>query len=388
MNILFFATDVARQSGASYALRETVRRLSASGVKPVVVIPDSPDSRELFPGGEFDVVYLGMQRVRRTLNPAVQAKYLLLLLPTLARLCRIIRDRRIEIVHFNEITDFLGGVAARLCGIPCACHVRADGIPNPYRRVLLAILKHVADAIVVPSVSTSSWMAADMKDLAPRIRVIHDYAFDLASYDPGTSGAAFRREFGIGPGETMVLLVSKLMVAKGHLCFIRAAHEVFRKSARIAFVVVGGPVEGHESEAREIEALARELAPGSRLILAGPRQDLAAAIAACDIFVHCPVYPDPYPTVVLLGMSMGKPVIGTDIGGIPEQIGDGRYGVLVPPGSPEALAGAILALAGDPGRRERIGATAMEQVRQDFNPRKQAGLLTGLYEHLLAKDAA
>ena len=382
--VLYFSTFVSRESGASYALRQTVRRVAHSGVVSVVVIPNSLDSREMFSSGEFDVVYLDMQRPRRTFSIATHGRYLLSFPKTVLTLRSLIRDRHIQIVHCNEITDFIAGFAAKLSRVTCVFHVRHDGIPNPYRRLLTFVLEKTADAIVVPSRSTSAWLSVDASSLAERISLIPDYAFDAEDYQPGVSGCAVRCELGVSPDEILVILVSKLVTPKGHLCFIRAAEMVQASSARIRFAIVGGPVPGHAAEALAIQDLARKIAPG--MLFLGPRSDLAAVYAACDVAVHCPIYPDTYPTVVLLPMLMGKPVIGTKIGGIPEQIEHGKSGILVPPNDPGALAKAVLDLAADPRARAVLGGAGMKKLRDRLATQNQGCILAELYRRVLKRQ--
>lgn len=381
--VLFFTTLASREGGGSYALRETIKRVVQRGVRPVVVVPETADSKELFSNPEWDVVYLKMRRARLTWNLWTHTRYFLSLPGTLLALRRIIREKAVHIVHFNEITDFLAGMAAKSCGVPCVCHVRADGLPNPYRGLLLATLKRVVDAIVVPSQSTAAWITDGSPGLSGRIRLIHDYAFDITEYEKPVSGSELRQELGIEPNTILVLLVSKLIVWKGHMTFIRAAEKVIKASANIQFVIVGGSLSGHEQEAVDIKALAQKLVPESAFHFAGPRYGLARVYAASDIVVHCPVFPDPFPTVVLLAMLAGKPVIGSNIGGIPEQIEDGRTGVLVPPDDPKALASAILQLASDPARRSALGAAAAETIRTGFAPDRQGQQLIELYAEVI-----
>jgi len=386
MNVLFFSSYVSRESGASHALRETVRRISAGGARPVVAIPDCSDSREMFPSSEFDAVYLPLERPRKAWNPLLHARFAWSLPRTLSALGRLIRERGIEIVHSNEITDFAGGIAGRFCGKPCVFHVRTDAIQRPYRWPLMPLLDSIADVVVVPSEATQAWIAAERPSLGEKIRVIYDHAFDIRGYDPPLSGAAFRAELGITPDAILVVLVSKLVAPKGHECFIRAAEIARRSLKRIYFVIVGGEVPGHEREASAIRTLAEQLAPAPGLRMTGARPDLPAVFAASDIAVHCPTYPDPYPTVVLLAMLSGKPVIGSDTGGIPEQIENGRTGLLVPPGDPDFLADTILRLAQNPGQREALGAAARRKIREEFAPQSQARLLLDIYADL--RDAA
>jgi glycosyltransferase involved in cell wall biosynthesis len=202
---------------------------------------------------------------------------------------------------------------------------------------------------------------------------------------PKDCGAEFRRELGVTSGQVLVTLVSKLTPPKGHECFIRAAERTLRISKDIRFVVIGGPVAGHERAADEIRALGEKLAPPPALRFMGPRFDLPSVYAASDIVVHCPIFPDTFPTVVLLPMFAGKPVIGSDIGGIPEQIDHGKTGVLVPPGDPAALAEAILRLACDPPARESMGSAAQKAIREGWMPETQGRLLAELYSEVIQR---
>jgi glycosyltransferase involved in cell wall biosynthesis len=381
--VLYFSTYVSRESGASHALRELIRNVASRGLRALAVLPDSPDSREMFPAGEFDVVYLPIERPRRTWNLGIHARWLVNAPTIFFALRRLVCERGVDLVHCNEITDFLGGLAARSCGVPAVCHVRADRPANPFRAALLRMLESVSDAVVVPSKSAERWIRRDSWRLAGRTQLIYDCAFDFRAYDPLPSGEGIRREWKIAPGEILVLLVSKLVAPKGHECFIRAAEIAGEISERVRFVIVGGSVPGHESEAAAIHQLAREITPAPALLFAGPRADLAAVYAACDIAVHYPVYPDPYPTVVHLAMAAGKPVIGSAIGGIPEQIEHERTGLLVPAADPAALAAAILHLARHAELRASLGSAGWQAIRARFSPTVQAQRLTELYAHVL-----
>jgi len=377
--VLFFTTIMSWEGGACRAFREAVKRVAARGVEPVVVVPDCPDSYEMFPKSDFDVVYMKMQRPRRTWNPRTQARYVTFFPSTLLSLRRLIREKRIQLVHFNELMDFMAGIAARSCGIPCVCHVRAHRLSNPYRWALLRMLKSTVDAIVVPSRYTAEWIKAEDAVLGERVRLIDDYAWDVNESQPDANGDVFRRELGLAPGQILVTLVSKLTPSKGHEDFIRAAERVLKIAGNIRFVIVGGPIEGQERAAEKIRALGEKLAPAPALRFVGPRLDLPGIYAASDIVVHCPTFPDTFPTVVLLPMFAGKPVIGTDIGGIPEQIDHGKTGLLVPPGDPDALANAILLLASDPAKRESLGAAARRGINEKWVPETQGRLLADLY---------
>lgn len=384
--VLFFTSIMSWEGGACRAFRETVKRVAAHGIHPVVAVPECADSLAMFPKSDFDVVYLKMQRPRRTWNPWVQGRYVVFFPATFFSLRRLIHERGIQLVHFNEFTDFVGGIAARSCGVPCVCHVRAHRLSNPYRWAFLSLLKATVGAIVVPSRYTAEWIEADDVALGQRVRLIYDYAWDINESRLEASGADFRSELGVKPDQILVVLVSKLAPPKGHECFIRGAEKVLEVAKNIRFAVVGGPISGHERAADQIKALGERLVPAPALRFVGPRFDLPSVYAAADIVVHCPTYPDTYPTVVLLPMFAGKAVIGSNIGGIPEQIEHDKTGILVSPNDPAGLAKAILELASDAAKRETLGSAARQTVKERWAPETQGRLLAELYNEVIQRS--
>ena len=85
-------------------------------------------------------------------------------------------------------------------------------------------------------------------------------------------------------------------------------------------------------------------------------------------------------------MACGAAVIATTAGAFPEFIEDGRTGILVPPGDPDALAAAIRSLLADPDRCARMGAAASEHIRTNYTWQRTAKIMLDLYGEVLAKQ--
>jgi glycosyltransferase involved in cell wall biosynthesis len=85
-------------------------------------------------------------------------------------------------------------------------------------------------------------------------------------------------------------------------------------------------------------------------------------------------------------MACGTAVVATTAGAFPEFIDDGRTGVLVPPGDPDALAAAIRSLLVDPERCQRLGAAASEHIRREFTWARTAELTVELYREVLDRS--
>lgn len=95
------------------------------------------------------------------------------------------------------------------------------------------------------------------------------------------------------------------------------------------------------------------------------------------------IAPEALPSVVLEAMSVGKPMIGSDIGGYRDMIEPDGTGLLVPPGDPDALAAAMTLLAGDGELRRRLGERAAQSAGR-FSPEAVVPAIERLYRQTLA----
>jgi glycosyltransferase involved in cell wall biosynthesis len=86
-------------------------------------------------------------------------------------------------------------------------------------------------------------------------------------------------------------------------------------------------------------------------------------------------------------MAMGVPVVATKVSAIPELIENGKTGLLVEPGNPEALADAMIKALTDVDLRQKIVAAAKDRVNRDFNNRNLIGDLAGLYIRALQQNS-
>jgi glycosyltransferase involved in cell wall biosynthesis len=108
---------------------------------------------------------------------------------------------------------------------------------------------------------------------------------------------------------------------------------------------------------------------------------------AADVYVHA-ARADTFPNTILEAQACGTPVVATAVGGIPEQIDDGRTGLLVPPGDAAALAERIARLLGDNDLRARLGEQAAADARDRFDLNRQADTYLDWYRDLVERHAA
>jgi glycosyltransferase involved in cell wall biosynthesis len=120
----------------------------------------------------------------------------------------------------------------------------------------------------------------------------------------------------------------------------------------------------------------------------GERADPLSVLRGARAFV-LPSWAESFPYVVLEAMSVGLPIVATDVGGVAEALTDGEHGLLVPPRDDRALAGALIALLDDPVRAARLASAAKERVERRFSRTEMIDGLLGVYgEALLGRPRA
>jgi glycosyltransferase involved in cell wall biosynthesis len=168
---------------------------------------------------------------------------------------------------------------------------------------------------------------------------------------------------------------------KGLAVLLHALADVARRNDMPAWqcVLVG------DGPARDgLRHLAAELGLPGRIVFAGMRRDAASVLPVMDIFV-CPSLYEGFGIAIVEAMAAGRPVIASDVGGIPEIVVHEDTGLLVPPGDAGALADAIAALLSRPDRARALGARGRERARQRFSIGTAVRRHQQLYEALSAR---
>jgi glycosyltransferase involved in cell wall biosynthesis len=173
-----------------------------------------------------------------------------------------------------------------------------------------------------------------------------------------------RDEWKVADNSTLVGLVGRIDPMKDHATFLQAAALLAARDERLRFVCVGG---GNSSFARGIKALATRLGLDSRLVWAGPRNDMAAVYSALDIAVSSSCG-EGFSNVIAEAMACGRPCVVTDVGDSARIVGD--CGAVVATGDSPALADAIERVAReleDPGEAARLQAAARARIEQAYS---------------------
>ncbi len=381
INILY-ASRGGDPYGAKNSLLSLIEGLDRSRFSPLLVCPEagflSGKAEEL----GIPVRFLPIYDFFFTSNPLLLLRQAWQLRNNVVRLRRHIREQGIDLVHVNSFK--VGppyAIAARMLGIPCIWHSREILLTTPFRkRVLVEMIRSLPDGVIAVSEACAAQFRRGGRGNT-KVHVIYN-GIDTEAFRAQADRQAVRREFGLAADTPLVGCVGQLIPWKGQDDFVRVAAAVLSTLPEARFLIVGREVESHRSFRATLEELASSLDIRDHVIFTGFRQDVPSLIASMDIFLHCAVQPDPLPRVILEAMALGKPVVATDTGGIPEMIEEGRSGFLAPPRDVRSLRDATISLLVDGGLAHRMSQAARERVQERFSLTQHVEAVTQLYSEL------
>jgi len=291
---------------------------------------------------------------------------------------RHLAEVRPDILHTHlQYSDLLGGVAARMLGIPAVTtlHVmdpRATVRERARRLLAVASRRRCHRRVIAVSEYIRESYLATGADRPEHLVTVHNGIAARAA--PG-AGEGLRSELGLSPEEPLVAVVGVLRPGKGHDLAVAAVEEVRAKMPEIRLMISGeGPAYA------EVDRLASRL--GGAAVLAGHRDDVMAVLDAADVLLH-PSRADAFPTVLLQALAAGVPIVASRVGGIPEIVEDGATGLLVPPPlTASAFADRLGRLLRDPDLRSRLAARGRERFEDEFTAERWVTRLRSVYEQV------
>lgn len=298
--------------------------------------------------------------------------------------CQLLRnisavtDRvRPDIVHSHLLdSNFYSALACRRRSVPHICTEHGDvSLSNTTAtRVKYGTISLCSQLVVCVSDAvreSASRVVLNRNKLKTIYNGIHFVEKSISS---------FRAEFNIPDGAVLIGNVGNLYPVKGQKYLVRAFSELLRlNSADIYLVIVGRGVEQDN-----LQGLAGDLGiPEGRVLFTGFRDDVQNIMNALDLYVQ-PSISEGHPLAVLEAMSLGIPVIATAVGGIPEIIGQDRFGILVNSRSWEDLYRGMQDYLHRPDTFLEKACAARSYTRDVFSVEKMACNYIAVYERALA----
>lgn len=404
IRVLFVEASTGGVVGGSLTgLLHEIRGLDRSRVAPELVLYERKDLDSDLRAMELPVHYVSRRRmpkehalldapayqraktvepVRRMLGGGRQVLRLAVEEgPATLRLLRVMRRVRPDVVHLGNgvRANFDGVLACLLSRTPCVCHVKGfEKYSNRERRAARYI-----DALVPMTKAVEAHCAAHGVQ-GRRTRVIYD-AVDESGFTPQRSAGEVRAELGMKNGALCIGVIGNIQEWKGQKILVDALARVVREVPETHAFIIGGVHRAGAAYHAQLQERIRELQLEGAISITGFRPDVPDVVNALDVVVHTSVRPEPFGRVILEGMLLGKPVVATAAGGVPEMIRDGETGFLTPPGDAAQLAERLITVLQDAELRRRAGEQARAWAQRQFSLQRHVAEMTALYEELVQR---
>lgn len=319
---------------------------------------------------EINPVRTGLRMGRET------ARLLAEEVPAAAALTRVIRRTRPDVVHLGNglRANFDAFLACWMTRTPVVCHVK--GFEKYGARERWASRR---TAVVVCMTRAILDYCRERGLAAPEARVVYD-ALDESWFAPLRERAEVRASLGVPADVPCVGIVGNVQAWKGQHVLVEAMAEVVRSHPATRCVIVGGVHRAGRKYADDLQRRVLALGLGERVGFAGFRDDVPDVLQALDVIVHASVRPEPFGRVILEALALGRPVVASDAGGVPELIEHERTGLLATPGDASALAACIERLLASPSEAAAMAARGQASARERFSLERQVAEMSDIYE--------
>lgn len=294
------------------------------------------------------------------------------------RLASYIRRHGIRVVHAWDPTAVFLVPLARLLRVPAvlASQLGHRNLCDSRTRKELRMVDRLADGIVVNCEAMRRHMVEEEGVARERIRLCYN-GVDLTRFFPGP-----KPDLEILKGASMVIgTVAVLRPEKALEVLLQAFARIKHLRPSMRLVLAGG---GPERE--RLEDWRRQLKLENECLLLPPIRDVPALLRALDIFVLSS-RSEAFSNALLEAMACGCCVVGTNVGGTPELIGDNEYGLLCRPDDPADLGDKLAVLIEDEELRRNLAAKAASRARERFSMEAAAECLAGIYQEFLERSA-
>lgn len=278
---------------------------------------------------------------------------------------------------------------AALVGVPAGVLTRTPTVVTVYSPVPLTppplwsvagqLALGLASVIVTDSHARRRDITRWMRRRRPLVRVIPN---GMSPPRATRSAHEVRAELGIpsDPAIRVIGQVAALAKHKGHMDLLQAARLVLARAPSTVFLLVGF-AKGDTAFGEQLKRSIAEAGLTDTIRLVGYPGPIGDVWNVIDIQVHASTY-DSLPNALIEGMSLGKPIVATTVGGVPDMLTHRESALLVPPHDPIALANALVELLVDRGLAERLGGAARARHRQGYQPATMTRALEACFAEL------
>lgn len=370
-------------------------------VDVTVLTPDTPQFSRTAADGKVKIQtyrYFFPRRLQllgysnTLVNDCALKKYVYLLAPFMFlsgifHLFQLHRKHRFDVIHAQWLlpNGFIGAIVCKLCKIPLVITLQGSDMfvsnLNPiFQGMAKWTLKHASMVTSVTPTFLPELAALGVPE-EKLCMIPNGVTLNVFSTPSQERVIKLRETLSIPEKGLVVFALGRIVLKKGFDVLIQALPHVQKKVQDVT-VIIGG--DG--SDLPRLKTLAEEQEVSNIIRFPGTinRADVPTYFHLCDLFVLPAVFDpkgnvDGCPNVILEAMACGKPVVSSEISGIPVVVKDDETGLLVGERNVDALAAAIIALLENPEKREQFGRAGQQRIHQELTWTKTVEQYISIY---------
>ncbi len=295
------------------------------------------------------------------------------------RIGAIVRESGIQVIHTHMTRAHnFGVVLRRFARVPC--------IATAHSHIIQPLTWMFNDHVIAVSEATRRFQQSRNFVRTANIDTVYGFTdYDRQAAVPDEARMEVRTSFGLSEDTPVFGIIGDIIPRKGHLHLVRALDEIRRAIPNVVMLVVGDPKRKMgEQYYQQVKEEAERLNVAGNILWAGYRNDVDRIMRALDVYVLASL-DEMFPVAALEAMAARRPIVATNVGGVPECLTDESTGLLVQRADAPALAAAIRRLLTDREFAGELAARAHALVRDEFSVRSQAPRLEAVFERAIGR---
>jgi glycosyltransferase involved in cell wall biosynthesis len=302
---------------------------------------------------------------------------------SLAYLVREIKKERFDIIHSHGFYPSIWGLLAAIFtrGVKRIVHIQNTADKLRVRdKLKLRFLYCFATKIIAVSQAVKKSLVSSIGINPGKIEVIYNSATEIKAQD-FQARCDIRRSLGFKEDDFIVGNIARIEEHKGHIFLVEAINKCIKRYPFCKCIIAG---DGQALE--HLKQTTKNLGFNDAIFYLGRVKDIERLLLVMDVFVQPSVLMEGLPLALAEAASAGLPIIGTNIGGIPEIVQEGANGFIISPRDSDAIAGKIIFLIENLKDKKRMGENSKKIWQDKFSLGKMIHQIDLLYKNSLSLE--
>jgi glycosyltransferase involved in cell wall biosynthesis len=377
-NILFVQPYASQVGGVDTVLLQLIQGMDKARFRCFVMLPAPTDYVEKYEALGVTVLFGPIAVCGKPTDAGYYFRNLYVLLKSLKIIRHFVRKHRIDLIHSHKMEVIGANIMGKWLGIPTVQTVHELARKPLIAYKFVAGLNHLFNDKIIVLCERSKVMFRWFRRESGKLVKIYN-GISSAPRTSEWTNTSLREQLNLSSDDRIAITIARLSPMKGLEYLIEAAAKINSSNPNIKIVIVGDVAFEHEKTYKDrLLRLIKQHDLEHSVFMLGLRRDVPELLKQSDVLVLPSVY-DIFPTVILEAMSMGLPVVATDVGGVPEMV-RGNTGILVAPSNSDALKDAITRIF--TMDYEQMGYHANELYLQEFTQEQYVRRTVALYEEM------